>query len=265
MIGHVLCVYADRLLLCTPGGQFGFSDMKDNARMAKIFEAKPESETLQSIVLGSLAMFLQFFGYLALGIWMRQYSAFWANLMIVGAAMIYTFGLAHHILGCSAEWIYIKSGHTEEGWKLTNDFFGKTSATMIGCYAGILLVMFVYALLKNHPSTQTAFSIFAMEYYGLVLPLSVAFFLFVKEWQIDRPSLRNVILAVAPLSFAVYIIHTQPVVDAWLWDVASRWLESSQPGLLPLVCIAITLLVFLGCIVVEYVRHRLASACRRAG
>ena len=46
MIGHVLCVYADRLLLCTPGGQFSFSDMKDNARMAKIFETKPESETL---------------------------------------------------------------------------------------------------------------------------------------------------------------------------------------------------------------------------
>ena len=34
MIGHVLCVYADRLLLCTPGGQFGFSDMKDNTRIA---------------------------------------------------------------------------------------------------------------------------------------------------------------------------------------------------------------------------------------
>ena len=64
-----------------------FSDMKDNARMAKIFEAKPESETLRSIVLGTVAMFLQFFGYLALGIWMRQYSALWANLMIAGAAM----------------------------------------------------------------------------------------------------------------------------------------------------------------------------------
>ena len=33
MIGHVLCVYADRLLLCMPGGQFSFSDMKDNRRM----------------------------------------------------------------------------------------------------------------------------------------------------------------------------------------------------------------------------------------
>ena len=39
MIGHVLCVYADRLLLCTPGGHFSFSDMKDNARMAKLFRA----------------------------------------------------------------------------------------------------------------------------------------------------------------------------------------------------------------------------------
>ena len=89
---------------------------------------------LRSIILGT-----QFFGYLALGIWMRQYSALWANTMVVGAAMIYTFGLAHHILGCAAEWIYIKSGHTEEGRKLTNDFFCRTSATMVGCYAGILI------------------------------------------------------------------------------------------------------------------------------
>jgi len=29
MIGHILCVYADRLLLCTPGGSFSFADMKD--------------------------------------------------------------------------------------------------------------------------------------------------------------------------------------------------------------------------------------------
>jgi len=139
MIGHILCVYADRLLLCTPGGSFSFADMKDNERMVKLFGAKPEGEPLRSIVLGTLAMFLQFFGYLALGIWMRPYSALWANIMTVGAAMIYTFGLAHHILGCAAEWIYIKSNHTEEGRKLTTDFFGKTSATMIGCYAGIVL------------------------------------------------------------------------------------------------------------------------------
>ena len=139
MIGHILCVYCDRLILCTPGGTFNYSDIKDNEKMAWLFSAMPESSPLRSLVLGALAMFLQFFGYLALGIWMRQYSALWANLMIVGAAMIYTFGLAHHIQGCAAEWIYIKSDHSEEGRKLTADFFGKTSAVMIGCYAGILL------------------------------------------------------------------------------------------------------------------------------
>ena len=139
MLGHALCVYADRLLLCTPCGQFNYSDIKDNKKMAKLFSAKPESEPLRSIVIGSVAMFMQFFGYLALGIWMRQYSALWANIMIVGAAMVYTFGLVHHVLGCSAEWIYIKSDHTEKGWKLTSDFFSKTSATMIGSYAGIFI------------------------------------------------------------------------------------------------------------------------------
>ena len=139
MIGHILCVYCDRLLLCTPSGQFGFADMKDNKKMAERFAAKPESDSLRSIVLGTLAMFLQFFGYLALGIWMRPYSALWANCMIVGAAMLCTFGLAHHILGCAAEWIYIKSDHSEAGRRRTNDFFGKTSATMIGCYGGIVI------------------------------------------------------------------------------------------------------------------------------
>ena len=139
MIGHILCVYCDRLILCTPGGIFSYSDIKDNEKMARLFTTMPESSPLRSRVLGTLAMFLQFFGYLALGIWMRQYSALWANLMIVGAAMIYTFGLAHHVHGCAAEWIYIKSDHSEEGRKMTADFFGKTSAVMIGCYAGILL------------------------------------------------------------------------------------------------------------------------------
>lgn len=150
MIGHILCVYCDRLILCTPGGIFNYSDIKDNEKMAKLFSAMPENAPLRSIVLGTLAMFLQFFGYLALGIWMRQYSALWANMMIVGAAMIYTFGLAHHIQGCAAEWIYIKSDHSEEGRKLTADFWGKTSAVMIGCYAGIILKRII---LRNAQST----------------------------------------------------------------------------------------------------------------
>ena len=85
-------------------------------------------------------MCMQFFGYLALGIWMQQYSSLWANLMIAGAAILYTFGLAYHIVGCAAEWIYIKNGCTEEGLKLTSEFFGKSTLTMIGCFVGIIII-----------------------------------------------------------------------------------------------------------------------------
>ncbi len=107
--------------------------------MAAVFKSMPENAPICSIGLGTFAMCLQLFGYLALGIWMEQYSHLWANLMIVGAALIYTFGLAYHVVGGSAEWIYIKSGYTEHGRKLTAEFFGKNSITMIGCFTGIVL------------------------------------------------------------------------------------------------------------------------------
>ncbi len=139
MVGHILNWYCDRLLFCTSSGTFKISDLKDNEKMAAVFKTMPENAPIRSIGLGTLSMCLQLFGYLSLGIWMEQYSPLWANLMIVGAALIYTFGLAYHVVGGSAEWIYIKSGHTEQGRKLTAEFFGKNSVTMIGCFTGILL------------------------------------------------------------------------------------------------------------------------------
>ena len=140
MAGHILNVYCDRLLFCTLSGKFNISDLKDNEKMAAVFKTMPENAPLRSLVLGTLSMCLQFFGYLALGIWMRQYSSLWANLMIVGAAILYTFGLAYHVVGCAAEWIYVKNDCTEEGRKLTEEFFVKSKPTMIGCFTGIILV-----------------------------------------------------------------------------------------------------------------------------
>ncbi|MCR5698825.1 MAG: hypothetical protein K6G52_04175, partial [Treponemataceae bacterium] len=139
MIGHVMNWYCDRLLFCTRSGTFKFSDLKDNEKMEAVFKTMPEKAPIISICLGTLSMCLQLFGYIALGIWMKQYSSLWANLMITGAALIYTFGLAYHVVGGAAEWIYIKSGHTENGRKLTEEFFRKNSATMIGCFIGIFL------------------------------------------------------------------------------------------------------------------------------
>lgn len=128
----------------------------------------------------------------------------------------------------------------------------------IGAYCLLLLVMYAYSLLKNHPTDNTAYTIFAMDYYGLVLPLSVALFLFVKDLSIGNQHLAKAVLAVAPLSFAVYVIHTQPVVDAWLWRVVAERLTASPSWLLPMTCLAVTLLVFIVSIAIDFCRISIA-------
>lgn len=140
MIGHILNWYCDRLLFCTPSGKFNISYLRDNEKLSVVFKTMPENAPIRSLVLGTLAMCMQFLGYLALGIWMQQYSSLWANLIIIGVAILYTFGLAYHIVGCAAEWIYIRNGCSEEGRKLTSEFFDKSTPTMIGCFAGINII-----------------------------------------------------------------------------------------------------------------------------
>ena len=127
----------------------------------------------------------------------------------------------------------------------------------------ILVLMYAYTLYKNEPLTNQHFMIFAMEYHGLVLPLSVAVFLWTLHWRFNHEAVRRAILLVAPLSFAVYIIHTQSVVDTWLWGSVSPWLRGISAPWLPLACIGVTLAVFVICITMEYVRkwfaHQLFS------
>ena len=119
----------------------------------------------------------------------------------------------------------------------------------------VLVVMFAYTLYKNQPTTNSLFKVFAMAYHGLVLPLSIAMFLAIKNLQISGEKARKTILFLAPLSFAVYIIHTHSIVDSWLWKTASDWLSRTETVLLPLVCLAISLLVFAVCTVIEYFRQ----------
>ena len=121
-------------------------------------------------------------------------------------------------------------------------------------FVTVLLVMFAYTLYKNTLLKETRYVVFAMAYHGLVLPLSVALFMIIRRWEIKSSEVRRCILFLAPLSFAVYIIHTQSLVDSWLWGVSSEWLSDCDVRLLPFACITITLVVFVVCVLIEYVR-----------
>ena len=85
--GHLLCGVCDCLLTYMPGGRFHFEDMKDNEKLSAVFKDMPPLNSLLSMLLGCLAMFLFAFGYLALVYWMRAFSEPCAVLMLIGTVI----------------------------------------------------------------------------------------------------------------------------------------------------------------------------------
>ena len=169
LAGHVLCWYCDRLLICTPGGKFTFAVMKDNDQMRKVLGSMPERNPILSMVLGAVAIFLEFFGYLALCQWMKEYSSAWAIVMLIGTGLFCTAGTAHHVLCGAAEWLYVRQGCTEEAKQMAGDLFKKTSLTFALCYAGILA--FSVGMLAPVVSGQTSLPIWAIAFNLLPLYL----------------------------------------------------------------------------------------------
>ena len=137
--GHLLCGVTDCLMTYLPKGRFRFEDMKDNEKLSAAFEGMPLRQPLLAMLLGCMAMFMFFFGYMALCDWMRPYSEISAALMRVGCGMVFTFGMAHHVFCGVPEWLYIRLGRTQEALKIINEFFKQTSITMFVCYLGFLV------------------------------------------------------------------------------------------------------------------------------
>jgi len=137
--GHLLCGACDCLLIYLPRGRFRFGDMGDNRKLSAAFDGLPLRNPLLSMLLGCLAMCLFTLGYLALCDWMSAYSAACAALMRVGCVMVATFGMAHHVFCGVPEWLYVRLGRTQEALDIINEFFKKTSVTMIVCYLGFLV------------------------------------------------------------------------------------------------------------------------------
>ena len=152
--GYIICWYCDLLLIYTPGGRFQFSYMKDSEKMSKIFEEMPLKKPLFSMLLGILALVMEFCGYLSLYEWMKQFSMVYAVMIMVSAVLFFIPGTAHHVFCGVVEWFYIRLGTTEKALNVIVEFFKKTSITMYACYLGILIfsVSFFVAVVAGHTS-----------------------------------------------------------------------------------------------------------------
>ena len=170
--GHLLCGVTDCLMTYLPRGRFRFEDMGDNRKLSAAFEGMSPRQPLLAMLLGCLAMFMFFFGYMDLCDWMRPHSGVCAALMRVGCAMVFTFGMAHHILCGVPEWLYVRLGRTQEALDIINELFRKTSITMVVCYLGFLIfgVAFFVAVVSGWTPLPRWACVFN------VLPLMLALF-----------------------------------------------------------------------------------------
>ena len=139
VFGHLLCGICDCLLIYTPSGKFGFQLMKNDDKMRETFRTMPLRNPMISMLMGVLALLMSCGGSFALYLWMRQFSATAAVIMLIAAAVFYIPGTAHHVICGVAEWFYIRMGMTKDAREAVMEFFKKTSVTMIACYLGMIV------------------------------------------------------------------------------------------------------------------------------
>ena len=176
-IGHLLCWYCDCLITYTPDGRFSAKMLKDNDQLSELLKRMPLKRSMRSIVLGIFALIMSFCGFLSLCDWMRQFSGTYAALMIIGAVSFTACVIPHHVICGLVEWFYIRLGRTDEARKAVLLFFRKTSATMIICYAGLLLfsAAFFSAAVTGTTSLPRWACVFnTLPLFVLISPLKIA-------------------------------------------------------------------------------------------
>ena len=154
MFGHMICGITDCLMTYTPNGKFQFSDMQDPKKMSNTFEGMSLKNLRISILLGVFALTLAFFGYLALGYWMSQFSEVYSKIMYISAILYVISIVAHHVCCGTVEWFFVRLGRTEEALNAVLDFFKQTSITMYTGYIGLLVfaVSFFIAVVTGNTS-----------------------------------------------------------------------------------------------------------------
>ena len=95
-----------------------------------------------------------------------------------------------------------------------------------------------------------------LNYNGLVLILSVAVFVLVRQLKVPNNGFWGVLVKAAPYTFGVYLIHDHLLVREWLWN--TLYLPSFCEELTyPFIVIGLCLVIFIVCVTIEAVRKKL--------
>ena len=123
------------------------------------------------------------------------------------------------------------------------------------CYLGLALFSTVlhYILL---PFGDFYSGVFLLGYKS-VFCFTMSLFLFLAFLNVDIKNriIRKVIVFIAPLTFAVYLIHESLGFKVYLWEIINPNTITVTGPLFAVVAILIILAIFIVCALIEYVRQ----------
>ncbi len=85
---------------------------------------------------------------------------------------------------------------------------------------------------------------------------AVLLFLWARHHTFSKNRMVNWTIRIAPFTFGVYLIHDNEHIRKLLWEGLNLPIYFDTPMLLPML-IGISILVFIACILIDYIRHKL--------
>ena len=195
-----------------------------------------------------------FLAVLARQLTYRQYLVLLAGGAIICLSIIPDFPLgkrfyvAHGNSVWSFAYLFMTAGFIKHHLKKVP--MGRLSMIVVSLIV-LILVCEVIGGYKNG-----SISLYWLNYNGLVLMLSVAVFVLVRQLQIPERGFWNILVKAAPYTFGVYLIHDHLLVRDWLWNKVSlpsycdKWLYL-------FLVIGICFVIFVVCAAIDVVRKKL--------
>lgn len=127
--------------------------------------------------------------------------------------------------------------------------------TYIICCLGVYAERFLAYIITPHIFGKVQLTSLFYSYNSiLIVPASLCLFQFFRGISVSNKRISSVIRFIAPLTFAVYLIHEHVEFRIFLW----KWIDMEQyadSAFLILIVLGISLSIFIVCCAIEYMRR----------
>lgn len=183
----------------------------------------------------------------------------WPTLFVLGDS--FTFISLNIANGYSVVWfivLYCIAAYIQRYYKPSYNF--KKYVTRYSLIALSVVLLFVGSSYLGNVTHNAYFAALFTQMHGYnsfpILIASVALFMLFLNLRIKNKGLNNSIATLAPLTFAVYLIHEEPHIRSILWDTLNPSAHAFNPHFLIFALVSV-ITIYTVCSAIDWIRLKL--------